>query len=146
MQETLTTEPIESHALPLESIDDVHGSDSLSTSVLCVGDGITNDVFEEDPTFFFLISSCDSAVFDFYALLFVPSGEGLGVKYAKASSVEPKSAGLIDQLTMNVGAFRGSRYAFSLFLGCSFLGGEAEVSVTGSNPPPLQYFWVLFSC
>ncbi|XP_010267234.1 PREDICTED: probable pectate lyase 5 [Nelumbo nucifera] len=40
---------------------------------------------------------------------FVPSGEGLGVKYAKASSVEPKSAGLIDQLTMNAGAFGGSR-------------------------------------
>ncbi|XP_010243215.1 PREDICTED: probable pectate lyase 18 [Nelumbo nucifera] len=40
---------------------------------------------------------------------FVPSGEGLGVKYAKATSVEPKSAELIDQLTMNAGVLGGTR-------------------------------------
>ncbi|KAF8370213.1 hypothetical protein HHK36_031744 [Tetracentron sinense] len=39
---------------------------------------------------------------------FVPSGEGLGVKYAKASSLEPKSAGFIDQLTMNAGVIGDS--------------------------------------
>ncbi|KAL0310458.1 UNVERIFIED_CONTAM: putative pectate lyase 12 [Sesamum calycinum] len=38
---------------------------------------------------------------------FVPSGEGLGLQYAKASSVEPKSATLIDQLTMNAGVLGG---------------------------------------
>lgn len=41
---------------------------------------------------------------------FVPSGAALGAKYAKAYSVEPKSAGLIDQLTMNAGVLGGNRY------------------------------------
>lgn len=34
---------------------------------------------------------------------FVPSGDGLSVIYEKASSVEPKSAGLVDMLTQNAG-------------------------------------------
>lgn len=42
---------------------------------------------------------------------FVPSGEGLSNQYAKASSVEPKSAVLIDQLTLNAGVFGGPRYS-----------------------------------
>lgn len=41
---------------------------------------------------------------------FVPSGARLGAKYAKAYSVEPKSAGLIDQLTLNAGVLGGNRY------------------------------------
>lgn len=40
---------------------------------------------------------------------FVPSGLGLSTQYAKASSVEPKSAALVDQLTMNAGVFGGPR-------------------------------------
>lgn len=40
---------------------------------------------------------------------FVPSGEGMEAKYAKASSVDPKSAALIDQLTMNAGVLGGPR-------------------------------------
>ncbi|KAG6758542.1 hypothetical protein POTOM_038900 [Populus tomentosa] len=36
---------------------------------------------------------------------FVPSGAGLSAQYSKASSVEPKSAGLIQQLTLNAGVF-----------------------------------------
>ncbi|EYU32427.1 hypothetical protein ABFS82_06G163100 [Erythranthe guttata] len=40
---------------------------------------------------------------------FVPSGEGLSMQYAKASSVEPKSVGLIDQLTANAGVLGGPR-------------------------------------
>lgn len=40
---------------------------------------------------------------------FVPSGIGLSTQYAKASSVEPKSAALIQQLTMNAGAPVGPR-------------------------------------
>lgn len=42
---------------------------------------------------------------------FVPSGPGVGAKYIKASSVEPKSAGLIDRLTMNAGVMGGNRYS-----------------------------------
>ncbi|KAK9284086.1 hypothetical protein L1049_012346 [Liquidambar formosana] len=40
---------------------------------------------------------------------FVPSGEGLGAQYAQASSVEPKSAALINQLTMTAGVFGAPR-------------------------------------
>jgi hypothetical protein len=44
----LSTKAVESLALTLESIDDVHGSDSLTTSMLGVGDGITDNVLKED--------------------------------------------------------------------------------------------------
>ncbi|XP_077253195.1 putative pectate lyase 5 [Tasmannia lanceolata] len=40
---------------------------------------------------------------------FTSSGAGLGAKYAKASSVDPKSAALIDQLTTNAGVLGGPR-------------------------------------
>lgn len=39
---------------------------------------------------------------------FVPSGTGRDGKYAKASSVDPKSVGMIDQLTMNAGVLGSS--------------------------------------
>jgi len=41
----LTTETIEGLSLSLESINDIHGSDSLSTSMLSVSHSITNDMF-----------------------------------------------------------------------------------------------------
>ena len=44
----LSTESVKSSALSLESVDDVESSDSLSLGVLGVGDGITDDVLEED--------------------------------------------------------------------------------------------------
>ncbi|XVF23508.1 hypothetical protein REPUB_Repub13aG0044500 [Reevesia pubescens] len=40
---------------------------------------------------------------------FVPSGAGLSAQYAKASSVEPKSVALIEQLTFNAGGFGEAR-------------------------------------
>ncbi|XP_073112159.1 probable pectate lyase 5 [Elaeis guineensis] len=40
---------------------------------------------------------------------FVPSGAGLEATYAKAESVNPKPAALIDQLTMNAGVLGGPR-------------------------------------
>lgn len=40
---------------------------------------------------------------------FVPSGADLRTQYAKASSVEPKSAALIDQLTYTAGVFGDPR-------------------------------------
>jgi len=42
----LSTETVEGSALPLESVDNVEGSDSLSLGVLGVGDGVTDDVLE----------------------------------------------------------------------------------------------------
>jgi hypothetical protein len=44
----LATETVESSALALESIDNVHSSDGLAAGVLSVGDGIANNVLEED--------------------------------------------------------------------------------------------------
>ena len=46
--EDLTTESVESASLPLQSVHDVHGSDSLSLGVFCVGDGVTDYVLQED--------------------------------------------------------------------------------------------------
>lgn len=40
---------------------------------------------------------------------FVPSGAGVSAQYGKASSVEPKSAAYIDQLTFNAGVFGEAR-------------------------------------
>ncbi|KAM7526855.1 hypothetical protein LguiA_016757 [Lonicera macranthoides] len=45
---------------------------------------------------------------------FVPSGAGLSTQYAKASSVEPKSAVIVDQLTRGAGVMGGSRYIYLL--------------------------------
>lgn len=42
-----TTKTIQSTALALESVDDVHGSDGLPPSVLGVGDGVSDYVLEE---------------------------------------------------------------------------------------------------
>ncbi|KAL0340688.1 UNVERIFIED_CONTAM: putative pectate lyase 12 [Sesamum radiatum] len=69
---------------------------------------------------------------------FVPSGEGLSMQYAKASSVEPKSAALIDQLTMNAGVLGGPRdnsvsisYGGGATTGATSYGGGG--SSTGGN-------------
>lgn len=43
----LTAESVESSALSFQSIDDVHGCDGLPLGVLSVGDGITDDIFQE---------------------------------------------------------------------------------------------------
>mmetsp|Transcript_3065 Transcript_3065/g.6607 ORF Transcript_3065/g.6607 Transcript_3065/m.6607 type:complete len:157 (+) Transcript_3065:299-769(+) len=59
----LTTESVKGASLALEGVDDVHGSDGLAASVLRVGDGITNDVLEEDledTTGFFVDQSGDT--------------------------------------------------------------------------------------
>ena len=44
----LTAKAVQSAALSLQSIDDVHGSDSLALGVLGVGDGVADDVLQED--------------------------------------------------------------------------------------------------
>lgn len=41
---------------------------------------------------------------------FVPSGEGLEAIYDKASSTDPKSSALVDQLTAGAGVLGGPRY------------------------------------
>ena len=44
---SLTSESVEGTSLPLEGIDDIHGSDSLPLGVLGVGDSISDDVLQE---------------------------------------------------------------------------------------------------
>ena len=44
----LSAEAVQGAALPLQSVDDVHGSDGLPLGVLGVGDGIPDDVLKED--------------------------------------------------------------------------------------------------
>ena len=44
----LTAETVEGTALTFQSVDDIHGGDGLSLGMLCVGDGITDDVLQEN--------------------------------------------------------------------------------------------------
>ena len=46
----LAAEAVQSAALALERVDDVHGGDGLALGVLAVGDGIANHVLEEHLT------------------------------------------------------------------------------------------------
>lgn len=43
---------------------------------------------------------------------FVPSGDGLGAEFALASSIEPRSVGFIDQITMNAGTILPTMYVY----------------------------------
>jgi hypothetical protein len=47
LQTQSASETVESAALSLESIDDVHSSDSFTPGMLGVGDGIPDDILEE---------------------------------------------------------------------------------------------------
>lgn len=47
---------------------------------------------------------------------FVPSGEGMEDIYQKASSIDPKSSALVDQLTIGAGVLGGPRYVPFSFL------------------------------
>ena len=47
-KQDLTSKTIEGSSLSLQGIDDIHGSDSLPLGVLSVGDGISDDIFQED--------------------------------------------------------------------------------------------------
>ena len=44
----LTSETVEGLSLALEGVDNIHGRDSLTTSMLSVGDRVTDDILKED--------------------------------------------------------------------------------------------------
>ena len=46
--ERSAAEAVEGASLALQSVDDVHGGDGLALGVLAVGDGVADDVLEED--------------------------------------------------------------------------------------------------
>ena len=57
------SEAVEGPPLPLESVDDVHGSDSLPLGVFGIGDSITDDIFQEnleDTSGFFVDQARDT--------------------------------------------------------------------------------------
>ncbi|KAH0756509.1 hypothetical protein KY290_026779 [Solanum tuberosum] len=60
---------------------------------------------------------------------FVPSGDGISNQYALASSMEPKSAFLIDQLTMNAGVIGVPR---DTTVAMSF-GGRTRTTITANR-------------
>lgn len=77
---------------------------------------------------------------------FVPSGNGLTAEYAKAFSIEPKSATAIDQITMNAGAFGDPRDTTSVPQGggtsmSSSRAGSGSGSGSGSDA---DYFGMMF--
>ncbi|KAH1055370.1 hypothetical protein J1N35_033435 [Gossypium stocksii] len=84
---------------------------------------------------------------------FVPSGAGVMTQYVKASSVEPKSAALVEQLTSNAGVFGETReetgsYSYPGYTGTTNAGsggsggssgndGDFFGMIFGSGAPPL---------
>ena len=59
----LTAESVQGTSLAFESVDDIHGGDGLSLGVLGVGDGITDDILQEnleDTTGFFVDEARDT--------------------------------------------------------------------------------------
>ena len=44
----LTTESVQGASLSFQGVHNVHGGDGLTPGVFGVGDGITDDIFEED--------------------------------------------------------------------------------------------------
>lgn len=76
---------------------------------------------------------------------FVPSGEGLSFQYAKASSTEPKSAGLVSQLTMNAGVFGGPREPdVSISYGDGSTTGDSATGNNGGGGGDGDYFGMIF--
>ena len=47
-QMSLTSESVQGASLPLESIDNIHGSDSLPLGMFGVGDSISDDILKEN--------------------------------------------------------------------------------------------------
>ncbi|KAL9998872.1 putative pectate lyase [Helianthus debilis subsp. tardiflorus] len=72
---------------------------------------------------------------------FVPSGEGLNAMYAKASSIDPKPAFLVDQLTKNAGIFGGPRDDGG---GMSFGGGPINGGGESGDNQNDGYFGMVF--
>ena len=120
--ENLTSESVESTSLPLESIDHIHGGDSLPLGVLGVGDGIPDDVLEEDLE--------DSA-----SLLVDESGDTLD----SSTTRQPSDGGLGDaldvvsqHLTVTLGA------SLSQSLSSFATSGHVAVLSVTDDPPPMS--------
>ncbi|KVI06879.1 AmbAllergen [Cynara cardunculus var. scolymus] len=77
---------------------------------------------------------------------FVPSGEDMSAMYAKATSIDPKSAFLVDQLTMNAGVFGGPRddVGSVSFGDGPITGGGESRNTGGGDHNDDDYFGIVF--
>ncbi|XP_050210369.1 probable pectate lyase 13 [Mercurialis annua] len=79
---------------------------------------------------------------------FVPSGAGASGQYAKASSVEPKSAALITQLTLNAGVFGEARNVDEGINNPGFIGSGTSSGTTNTGSSgggrDSDYFGMIF--
>ena len=124
--ENLTSESVEGTSLPLESIDHIHGGDGLPLGVLGVGDGIPDDVLEED-----LENST--------GLLVDESGDTLD----SSTTRQPPDGGLgdaLDVVSQHLPVTLSASLSQSL---SSFAtsGHVAGVSVT-DDPPPMSRVYI----
>ena len=63
VQVNLSAESVEGTSLAFQGVDDIHGCDGLSLSVLAVGDGITDDILQkylQNSTGFFVDQARDT--------------------------------------------------------------------------------------
>lgn len=68
---------------------------------------------------------------------FVPSGDGVSPAYARATSVQPKTAAIIDQLTVNAGVFGDPRY-YNYIIICS-IASSTQTSIFFITVLPLFF-------
>ena len=61
--DNLSTKPVQSAALALEGVDDIERGDCLPLGVLCVGDCVTDDTFQEglEDTAGLFVDHCNDA-------------------------------------------------------------------------------------
>ncbi|KAJ3682432.1 hypothetical protein LUZ60_015005 [Juncus effusus] len=78
---------------------------------------------------------------------FVPSGEGLEAKYDKATSIDPKSAVMITQLTQTAGVFGDPRNGGdgTDYSGASYSSGGSSRSSTNNNGEGMGNLGMVFA-
>ena len=121
----LTSESVQGASLPLEGIDHIHGGDGLPLGVFGVGDGIPDDVLEEN-----LENST--------GLLVDESGDTLD----STTTRQPSDGGLGDaldvvsqHLTVTLGASLSQ--SLSSFASSGHVGGVSVNDAPHSHPPGL---------
>ena len=96
----LTSETVQGSSLSLQGIDDVHGGDGLSSGVLGVGDGISDDVLQEDLE-------------DTSGLLVDESGDTLDTSSSRESS-DGRLGDSLDVITQDLSVTLGASLSESL--------------------------------
>jgi len=113
----LTSESVQGSALSLQGVDDVHGCDGLPLGVLCVCNGITDYIFQED--------------FEYTSGLFVDeSGDESGLK---CNQWKPRTQ-VRQLIRMRLTEDR------SVWLQCA---NVLRLSINSVLEQPLSLYWVL---